>query len=508
MLTNGGNTYIVTFNMAHVKIISITNPIPDSIFADRISHKHSKHIHRKKYVNEILYPSLRKSFKNVDIFSAITPDDFNFIDGVIYYKNIKLNYYGPFPSNLISNYVLWKMCIELNEPMLILEDDSFFPSENINNIVKSIDDFEKLPDDGQLLYLLSQCPQNTAMKKYSKSKLENYDENFFVWKCNPEYLNPIQPDDLYEDISGTAAYVIRPMTAKILCEMAEIGTEATDRFVGRSSVENKIDIIIPKNYGNLFLLHEQLNEWNILHKNLVPPKWNELPPSLQFAYLMNNTIKLENRYVDEINNVKETFTFKQVEEFISGAKQRKCKDYGVYGPTDEWLYEALDIIPIQNKTVAIMGSIRPWYESVALSFGGLPTTVEYNLPGFNHPLIKEILLPELVLSGERFDIAISVSSFEHDGLGRYGDPLNPNGDFRAMDEMKKILKPDGLLFLAVPCGLDKMVWNAHRVYGNKRLPLLLENWEVVGTVGYNPDYLSVDMGDSGVYQPIIVLKNI
>jgi len=27
-----------------------------------------------------------------------------------------------------------------------------------------------------------------------------------------------------------------------------------------------------------------------------------------------------------------------------------------------------------------------------------------------------------------FDMVFSFSSIEHDGLGRYGDPLNPNGD--------------------------------------------------------------------------------
>ena len=31
---------------------------------------------------------------------------------------------------------------------------------------------------------------------------------------------------------------------------------------------------------------------------------------------------------------------------------------------------------------------------------------------------------------EKYDVCLSISSFDHDGLGRYGDPLDPSGDLR------------------------------------------------------------------------------
>lgn len=37
------------------------------------------------------------------------------------------------------------------------------------------------------------------------------------------------------------------------------------------------------------------------------------------------------------------------------------------------------------------------------------------------------------------DFAFSFSSWEHDGLGRYGDPLNPWGDVKAFE--RTYLKP-------------------------------------------------------------------
>ena len=40
-----------------------------------------------------------------------------------------------------------------------------------------------------------------------------------------------------------------------------------------------------------------------------------------------------------------------------------------------------------------------------------------------------------------FDAIVSFSGLEHDGLGRYGDPVNPYGDFSAMREIWLCLKP-------------------------------------------------------------------
>lgn len=105
-----------------------------------------------------------------------------------------------------------------------------------------------------------------------------------------------------------------------------------------------------------------------------------------------------------------------------------------------------------------------------------------------------------------FDAAVSISSFEHDGLGRYGDPLNPNGDLEAMKKTRKILKTGGLLFLAVPVAKDKLVWNAHREYGRIRLPLLLKGWKVLETFGFDETLLDIDTGEHR--HPIFVLKNI
>jgi SAM-dependent methyltransferase len=53
---------------------------------------------------------------------------------------------------------------------------------------------------------------------------------------------------------------------------------------------------------------------------------------------------------------------------------------------------------------------------------------------------------------------------EHVGLGRYGDPLDPDGDRKALAELKRVLAPGGDLLLVVPVGRPRVCFNAHRIY--------------------------------------------
>jgi SAM-dependent methyltransferase len=53
---------------------------------------------------------------------------------------------------------------------------------------------------------------------------------------------------------------------------------------------------------------------------------------------------------------------------------------------------------------------------------------------------------------------------EHVGLGRYGDPLDPGGDLKAMAELRRVLAPGGSLLFVVPVGRPRVQFNAHRIY--------------------------------------------
>lgn len=54
---------------------------------------------------------------------------------------------------------------------------------------------------------------------------------------------------------------------------------------------------------------------------------------------------------------------------------------------------------------------------------------------------------------------------EHIGLGRYGDPIDPDGDIKACKELSRVLAHGGsLLFVTPVAGRPKIEWNAHRIY--------------------------------------------
>lgn len=55
-------------------------------------------------------------------------------------------------------------------------------------------------------------------------------------------------------------------------------------------------------------------------------------------------------------------------------------------------------------------------------------------------------------------------TIEHIGLGRYGDPIDPEGDLKAINELKRILSKGGNLLFVVPIGKPRIMFNAHRIY--------------------------------------------
>jgi predicted SAM-dependent methyltransferase len=53
---------------------------------------------------------------------------------------------------------------------------------------------------------------------------------------------------------------------------------------------------------------------------------------------------------------------------------------------------------------------------------------------------------------------------EHIGMGRYGDPIDYDGDRQAMSELQRVLRSLGRLLLVVPIGRSRIEFNAHRIY--------------------------------------------
>ena len=84
----------------------------------------------------------------------------------------------------------------------------------------------------------------------------------------------------------------------------------------------------------------------------------------------------------------------------------------------------------------------------------------------NHPNIEYARAD--LMQGTDQNVADSISclhSIEHFGLGRYGDPINPQGHIIAFTNLIYMLKEKGILYLSFPIGSsDQVIFNAHRIF--------------------------------------------
>lgn len=242
---------------------------------------------------------------------------------------------------------------------------------------------------------------------------------------------------------------------------------------------------------------------------------HEPPAELRHAFTMGGAVPLATMYVDDSGAGRGTHymaTQKEVDELVQQFSELRSGTMVQSQARQRWrwLFDALAEHPVDGQEVAVFGSMEPTVEAVLLAHGASSvTTIEYNRLTFEHPQLEQLQLQSLrgsVAYHGRFAKAVSLSSFDHDGLGRYGDPVSPDGDLQAMQMVRDCLRPDGLLFLSVPTGPDLVVWNLHRRYGPVRLPRLLYGWDVVARYGWEEARLTAEAPYRRAYEPLHVLR--
>lgn len=244
----------------------------------------------------------------------------------------------------------------------------------------------------------------------------------------------------------------------------------------------------------------------------------QIPNSMKDAFTLKGKIPVYDWYINEVvpkNTISWSNTYLQ--SFINRFSLENIRN----GRTNGESYVGAAILHleafekyvefIKNKKVAVIGSQTPWIEAILVNCGAREiTTVEYNVPMCNHNIIKTTSYDDFRRSSEKYDAIISYSSIEHSGLGRYGDPLNPNGDIETMEQIYRSLNNGGLCFVGFPVGKDCLVWNAHRIYGDTRLKLLyLDKFKELEWFGCDEFYIHtcpIPTGNPEYKQPVIILQ--
>ncbi|CAI7911867.1 unnamed protein product [Closterium sp. NIES-54] len=171
-----------------------------------------------------------------------------------------------------------------------------------------------------------------------------------------------------------------------------------------------------------------------------PVPWKWIRKSVQDQFTLDGRVQVKNRFVDadatDSGAKPYVWSTDGIDQQAAMARRRDT-GFGSYGPNVTGsFYSAFEKYPLAGKNVLIVGSQWPWVEAICLGFDPHAiTTVDFNRPVASHPRLRQLAVGELEGSSETWDAAVSFSSLEHDGLGRYGDPINPNGD---LERMKKV----------------------------------------------------------------------
>ena len=179
---------------------------------------------------DIFVISLKKSLDRRKKFDKLNKEYieyeyFDAIDGNTIGKNTNIikqnasNYSNGALGCALSHLRLWNKCIELNKPIVIMEDDVFVSKEfnkHIDNVIKM------LPSSWHILQLSFNCD---SILSYSNMNFEDSICFFTKNKFNDKDIESFQNSIIYPTVAklkmafGTGCYAITPEGAKVLKQM-------------------------------------------------------------------------------------------------------------------------------------------------------------------------------------------------------------------------------------------------------------------------------------------------
>ena len=228
---------------------------------------------------------------------------------------------------------------------------------------------------------------------------------------------------------------------------------------------------------------------------LFRPPLKQPPANLLNDFIQNGDMPITKEwYINEVysdsnsnnKNIQENISRANFDGWLQRVKQHSQLNYG---NTELQTIMTKYKNEIADKSVVVIGTQLPWIEAISYHLSASKiTTLDYTRKKYETDRLEWLhvndYLDDLIKNKqiELFDTSASFSSIEHSGLGRYGDPLSAYGDVDAVKQVHCLLKPNSLFFLGLPAsgdGSSFIEFNAHRVYGTKRLDLLFKGWNKI-----------------------------
>ena len=153
-------------------------------------------------------------------------------------------------------------------------------------------------------------------------------------------------------------------------------------------------------------------------------------------------------------------------------------------------------IDIGSRVDGFVAHVASFREIDVLDIRPLEQSIHENIKFSMLDLMSDISEKEIT------DSLSCLHAIEHFGLGRYGDPLNPNGHLIGFNNIIKLLKKNGTLYISFPITSSetKVYFNAHRVFNYQEIlswsgseKLILQRFDVVDDKG--DLFLNQDIND-------------
>ena len=175
---------------------------------------------KRKERCDVNFDSYKKVFNDVSKFTAVDANKIDINNNKIVHPFTQLTIQNKLSDDLffiqgkgtigcsLSHIELWKKCIELNEPIIIIEDDVKFTDKINREIIKGLENLPEDTDFASLMYIPIFNP--VQYKKYNKN-----------WN---KIMGP--------KFAGLQIYYITPRGASILLKNSLPITTHADQWVG------------------------------------------------------------------------------------------------------------------------------------------------------------------------------------------------------------------------------------------------------------------------------------
>ena len=103
--------------------------------------------------------------------------------------------------------------------------------------------------------------------------------------------------------------------------------------------------------------------------------------------------------------------------------------------------------------------------------------LEYEMPNVDFRQCDATTLD--TIPDDSIESLSALCSIEHFGLGRYGDPIDPEACFKCFEAIQRKLKPKGIAYIAVPVGREHLEWHVHRVFNASTIVSSFDKMDLV-----------------------------